>query len=141
MELKQFLNGIDYKKGSDSKIDFYEITIFESLPSLIYIFSPTFNILEFFACPTSCVLATAKEDAIYSWTSSNSSSTEISFPIFVKIPINNPEILSKTPFCFKCARYVTNPLPLNIFNKTNKILCKLKKIKLHQNLESYKINF
>ena len=126
MELKQFLNGIDYKKGSDSKIDFYEITIFESLPSLIYIFSPIFNILEFFAYPTSCVLTTAKEDAIYSWTSSNSSSTKISFPIFVKIPINNPEILSKTSIWYNYVRCVTKTLLLNNFNKTNKILCKLK---------------
>ena len=76
-------------------------------------------------CPTSCVLATAKEDGIYSWTSSNSSSTEISFSIFVKVPINNPEILSKTPICFNYARYVTKPLLLSNFNKENKILCKL----------------
>ena len=84
------------------------------------------NTLESFACPTSLVLTTGKCSGIYSFTSSNSSSTENSFSIFVKVPINNPEILSKTPFCFKCARYVTNPLPLNNFNKTNKILCKLK---------------
>ena len=77
-------------------------------------------------CPTSCVLATAKEDGIYSWTSSNSSSKEVSFSIFVKVPINNPEILSKTPICFNYARSVTKPLLLNNFNKTNKILCKLK---------------
>ena len=92
----------------------------------IFIIPPIFNALESFACPISLVLTTGKCSGIYSFTSSNSSSTEISFSIFVKVPINNPEILSKTPFCFKCARYVINPLPLNNFNKTNKILCKLK---------------
>ena len=76
-------------------------------------------------CPTSCVLATAKEDGIYSWTSSNSSSKEVSFSIFVKVPLNNPEILSKITICFNYARYVTKPLLLNNFNKENKILCKL----------------
>ena len=93
---------------------------------LIFIISPIFNTLESFACPTSLVLTTGKCSGIYSFTSSNSSSTEISFSIFVKVPINNPEILSKTPICFNCARCVTKSLLLNNFNKSNKILCKLK---------------
>ena len=66
-------------------------------------------LLESFACPTSLVLTTGKCSGIYSFTSSNSSSTENSFSIFVKVPINNPEILSKTPICFNCARCVANP--------------------------------
>ena len=77
-------------------------------------------------CPTSCVLATAKEDGIYSWTSSNSSSKEVSFSIFVKVPINNPEILSKTPICFNYARCVTKPLLLNILIKQIKFYVNLK---------------
>ena len=91
----------------------------------MYIFPPIFNALEFFTCPTSYVLATAKEDGIFSWINSNSSSSEISFSIFVKVPLNNPEILSKIPIFFNYARYVTKPLLLSNFNKENKILCKL----------------
>ena len=55
------------KKGVTLKNRYFvEIDFLESLPSLICIFSPIFSALEFFACPTSCVLATAKEDGLYS---------------------------------------------------------------------------